>query len=89
MSLHPIRGWIYMLVPMIGLGIGAEALAERKVDWTPYLEQPGERVKPRATPRTETIAKQAPKAKASRRVAKQRPQAQAQAKPKAKRKTKR
>jgi hypothetical protein len=87
---HPIRGWIYMLVPVIGLGLGVpDARAEKKVDWTPYLEQPGDRVKPRATPKA-TVATPA-KAKAQPRAqvaAKQRPTAQAQSKPKPKAKAK-
>jgi hypothetical protein len=68
-----------MLVPIIGLGVAGDARAEKKVDWTPYLEQPGERVKPQKTAEVKpTPAK-----------AKVKPKAQAQAKPKAKRKAKR
>lgn len=82
----PFRGWIYMIVPIIGLGLAADARADKKVDWTPYLEQPGDRLKP--APKAKEAIATPTKAKAQPRVAKQRPNAQAQqAKPKAKRKT--
>jgi hypothetical protein len=81
MATLPTRGWIYILVPMLGLGLG-EVRAERKVDWTPYLEQPGERVKLKTTP----TPKAEPKAKAAKAPAKAKPKAQAQSKAKPKRK---
>lgn len=54
--MHPVRGWIYMLVPVIGLGIG-EAHADKKMDWTPFLEPASSRPQPKQMPSaTETTA---------------------------------
>jgi hypothetical protein len=76
MSAHPLRGWIYALVPIIALGLGTDARAEKKVDWTPYLEQPSDRPKVRPTPKATEPAPT--KAKSRTQAAKQRPAATAQ-----------
>ncbi len=44
-----MRGWIYMLVPVVGLGLG-EAHADKKMDWTPFLEPASSRPQPKQMP---------------------------------------
>ena len=58
--------WLPVLVLFVGLGIGREASAGAKMDWSEYLEPAGSRPPTRATP-TQRPAKAE---KASRSVAK-------------------
>lgn len=63
-----MRGWIGSLVVTVAMLVGAPGVASARgsVDWTPYLEKPGERVKPRRTS-SAPIAK-AKKAKKAKRA---------------------
>ena len=71
------------IVPLVAMCLLGDARAEKKVDWSQYLESPGERTKlRRTTPTAEpTPAATAKKGKATRgKATKQRPVAQAKAK---------
>ncbi len=67
--------WLPVLVLFVGLGIGRDASAGEKMDWSEYLEPAGSRAPVRATP-THRPAKAE---KAKRSVAK-RPPAKSQGK---------
>jgi len=63
--------WLSVLVMLVGLGIGRQAHAGAKMDWSEYIEAPGYKVPLQMTTVTPRPAKAsaAPK-KASRTVAK-------------------
>lgn len=71
-----------ILAVLLTLGFAGVAHAEKKVDWSQYLEPPGSRPTPRATP-TVTESKAKPRAKKAAKATKQR---SAKAATKAKRK---
>ena len=73
------------IVPLVAMCLLGDARAEKKVDWSQYLESPAERAKSRrTTPTAEPApaATTAKKAKPTRgkKATKQRPVAQAKAK---------
>ena len=76
------RSWI-VLGLVLGLGLG-EARAEKKVDWSQYLEEPGARTKYTRT--SPTVAKPEPKKAKAKPAAKVRQTKKVAAQPKAKRK---
>jgi hypothetical protein len=77
------RLWMSIFI-VSGLALGT-ARAEKKVDWSQYLEQPGDRVPAKTTPKVveeAPTAAKAKKAKAPRAAsAKARPKAVAKRKP--------
>lgn len=78
------RAWIVLVV--LGLGLG-EARAEKKVDWSQYLEEPGARTKYTRT--TPTVAKPEPKKAKAKPVAKPRQTKKVATQPKARKPAKR
>lgn len=62
--------WLPVLVLFVGLGIGREANAGAKLDWSEYLEPAGSRAPARATPTPRPAKAEVGQRKASRSVAK-------------------
>ena len=56
--------WLAVLVVFVGVGIAGDARAERKVDWSEYLEPPGAR--PMKVRASEPVAAAEPRAKAAK-----------------------
>jgi hypothetical protein len=58
------HAWLVVLVVFVGVGIAGDAQANRKVDWSEYLEPPGAR--PMKVRNSEPVAAPEPRAKAAK-----------------------
>jgi len=77
--------WIPVLVVAFSLGLVASAHADKRVDWTPYLEKPGARplpIKPTDTPKARATPRTKKAKVANKRSAKSSSKAKAKAKSK-------
>lgn len=79
------HAWIAVLVVFVGVGIAGDARADRKVDWSEYLEPPGAR--PMKVKNSAPVAAPEPRAKEAKgKAAKAKTAERAKAKAKAKKK---